>query len=338
MGKKAAHLNKLNLILGFGLAVLLNGCALLPQSGDSTTLPALDTLYDYILLDGTTQKPISVDEMADRLVDSDVVFIGEFHGNHASHLLESQLQNALYQRRPKQILSMEQFERQQQPILDRYLDNEIGEAYLVNEAPAWENYTSSYRPLIEFAKQHFLPVVAANAPTDIVRCIGREGDKYVEKLPGTERNWIADEPFADIPNYEQKYQSWIQEVRHLSANAALKSYQAQIVRDNTMAESILQALRDNPGYQVLHLNGAFHSNGHLGTVAALHRMAPNLKISVISPIHTLMPQHPITSPEDFKQGDFIYLLQSQPNKYVSASYRQKIMKSLFKNADAKPCL
>ncbi|MDG6774384.1 ChaN family lipoprotein [Thiomicrorhabdus sp. ZW0627] len=330
--------NSLNLFMALCLTGLLSACATLPDNSAPKPLAPLNTAYDYDLLDSRTQQPISVTALADLLKDSDVVFIGEFHGNQASHLLESQLQNALYQLNPKQILSMEQFERQQQTILDRYLDDEIGETYLINEAPAWENYAGSYRPLIEFAKQRLLPVVAANAPTDIVRCIGRQGGGYVNKLPKEQRSWIADEPFADIADYKQKYQDWIQQVRHLSTKDAKKSYQAQIVRDNTMAESILKALRDNPGYQVIHTNGAFHSNDHLGTVAALHRMAPDLKISVISPIHTDTPQHPQPAPEDFLQGDYIYLLQAQPAKYVDAAYRNKIMKRIFKQADSKPCL
>ncbi|MDX1347986.1 MAG: ChaN family lipoprotein [Thiomicrorhabdus chilensis] len=325
----------LGLLAMFAL-VNLHGCSLYPQKTE--TLPALQTLYDYVVLDSQSQTPISLEELAKRLKDRDVVFIGEFHGNHASHLLQAQLQALLYKQRPLQILSMEQFERHQQTLLFRYLDDEIGEAYLLNEAPAWDNYTASYRPMVEFAKQHFLPVVAANAPTDIVRCIGRQGQDYVGKLTEDERNWIAQTPFADIPGYLEKYQSWIQEARHLTDDQAQKSYQAQIVRDNTMAESILRALRDHPKHQVIHLNGAFHSAAHLGTVAALQRMAPNLKLSVISPIHTDTPHQPYPTSEDFEEGDFIYLLQSQPIQYVNASYRQKTMKRLFKSADSKPCL
>jgi len=324
----------LGLLAMFAL-VNLHGCSLYPQKTE--TLPALHTLYDSVVLDSQSQTPISLQDLAKRLKDHDVVFIGEFHGNHASHLLQAQLQALLFKQRPLQILSMEQFERHQQTLLFRYLDDEIGEAYLVKEVPAWDNYTASYRPMVEFAKQHFLPVVAANAPTDIVRCIGRQGQDYVGKLTEDERNWIAQTPFADIPGYLEKYQSWIQEARHLTDDQAQKSYQAQIVRDNTMAESILRALRDNPKHQVIHLNGAFHSAAHLGTVGALKALNPNLKISVISPITIDNPLKPTVQSEDFEQGDYLYLLQAQPEQYRNAAYRQKAFSKLFKNADSKVC-
>ncbi len=70
---------------------------------------------------------MSLQTLVESLKDVDVVFIGEFHGNQASHLLEAQLQAKLYQQRPNQVVSLEQFNRDQQAILNRYLDGEIGE-------------------------------------------------------------------------------------------------------------------------------------------------------------------------------------------------------------------
>jgi uncharacterized iron-regulated protein len=317
-------------ILLFSL-LLLSGCNSVRQAS------AVTTLYDYQLMDSSNSAPLSLAALAPKLADRDVIFIGEFHGNHASHLLEAQLQALLYQQRPQQILSMEQFERHQQALLNRYLDGEIGEAYLINEAPAWENYAGSYRPLVEFAKQHLLPVVAANAPGDIVRCIGRHGDAYINRLPSDERGWIAVTPFADIPEYAERFQDWMQTVRHLSEEQAHNSYLAQLTRDNTMAESIANALQAHPGSQLIHINGTFHSQNALGTVAALKRLRPALKIAVITPIHVDSLQTAAVNAEDLAQGDFVYLLQAQPAKYVNADYRKQMLQRAFKQAETKSC-
>ncbi|MBN2866712.1 MAG: ChaN family lipoprotein [Thiotrichales bacterium] len=300
-------------------------------------VPSIQTAYDSILLNSQTQQPITVQQLAADLKDIDVVFLGEFHGNHASHLLQAQLQNLLYQQHPNQVLSMEQFNRDQQPILNRYLDGEIGEAYLINEAPAWDNYTASYRPLVEFAKQHFLPVIAANAPADTVRCIGRQGEGYLEKLTTEEASLIAEQPLEDVAGYRDFFMDFLNGSNHFDEGKANNSYLAQLSRDNTMAESILKAIRANPGAQVIHTNGAFHSNNGLGTVGALKRLDPNLTIKIISPVHVEVSEPMQFSSDAFETGDYIYLLQPQPEKYKSASYRQQAFKRMFDRADAKPC-
>lgn len=327
----------------YGLLLLafsfLGGCSTLSAvpTSQNKVLPGLQTAYDFTLFDSATQKPVPLDELTRRLKEADVVFIGEFHGNHASHLLQAQLQNRLYQQRPEQILSMEQFERHQQNMLDRYLDSAIGEAYLINETPAWENYAGSYRPLVEFAKRRFLPVIAANAPGDIVRCIGRQGRVYPGKLNKTERKQVAAHPFAAIPGYREKFASWFGETRHGDDNRMQNSYLAQLARDNTMAESIVHALQRYPGHQVIHLNGTFHSESGLGTVAALKRMEPQLNIKVISPVQAEDPENPLVASKDFLKGDYIYLLQPQPEKYRNAAYRKKVFQKMFKTADKKTC-
>lgn len=333
--------------LAAALSGVLSGCAQLPHDTPTTGsnapaieapfIPPLTTLYDSVLIDSQTRQPLRIEQLARQLHASDVIFIGEFHGNHASHLLQAQLQAQLYRQKPQQILSMEQFERPQQPILNRYLDDEIGEVYLIDKAPAWQNYAASYRPLVEFAKRHFLPVVAANAPGDLVRCIGREGERYLDKLNAEERHQIAEQPFAAIPGYDEIYQAWSEEMGHADDPRNRNRYLAQLVRDNTMAESILQAIQTHPGHQVIHLNGAFHSNRGLGTVAALKRLAPQLKIHVISPLQVEDSDAPAFSEADLELGDTLYLLQPQPVQYRDAAYRAEKRRAQFTQASQHPC-
>lgn len=331
-------------------SLLLTGCAHFPLQLDQASpartlpdLPALKTLYEYRLIEAQNNKPITLNQLAKQLKDKDVIFIGEFHGNQASHLLEAQLQAALYQQRPKQILSMEQFNRDQQAILNRYLEGSIGEKTLIKDAPTWPNYAGSYRPMIEFAKQQFLPVVAANAPAQTVRCVGRQGTDYLQKLSHAERNLIAKDPFHSTPAYNEKFQQFLADQMgpthstKKSESPPSNRYMAQLLRDNTMAESINRVLQQSPEAQVLHLNGAFHSNNALGTVAALKRLNPSLDIAVISPVRVTDPEKPTYSQVDLTLGDFIYLIQSQPADYVQASKRQAAFKAMFTHAAQKPC-
>ncbi|HHT00255.1 MAG TPA: hypothetical protein ENK73_05295 [Thiomicrospira sp.] len=308
-----------------------------PQANISANQPELNHAYDYILLD-KQQKSTTLKNTIEQLSTADIIFIGEFHGNHASHLLEMQILAALYKQNPNLTLSMEMFNRDQQSILNQYLDGEIGEVYLVNEAPAWNNYVASYRPLVEFAKQNFIPVIAANASADIVRCIGRQGSSYLNKLDSNEKQTIAQQPFAEIPNYKDKYFEFLEKLRTLSEQRKEQSYLAQITRDNTMAESIYQAWLNNPKQQIVHINGSFHSENHLGTVAALQQLNPQLKIKVITPIQIEdVAQWQTEAKDENRQDDFYYLLKPQPEQYVNMAYKQKSRKSLFDKAEQATC-
>ena len=331
-------------ILSLLATSLITGCSNLPShlinsiavAPSSTTRP-LQHAYDYRLIDSQTQHPLTVKQLARLLSKQDVIFIGELHGNHASHLLEMQLMAELHALRPLQNLSMEMFNRDQQPILNRYLDSEIGEAFLINETPTWQNYIGSYRPLIEYAKQNFIPVIAANAPADIVRCIGRQGTDYIDKLSSEERLLIAHAPFTDNSEYRQRYMDFLADARVLAPERKENSYLAQLTRDNTMAESIYQAWLENPQAQILHINGSFHSENYLGTVSALKSLNPKLRIAVISPLRVENPDKPSYSAEDLKKGDVIYLLQSQPEQYIDAAYKRQVRKSQFKQAEQNHC-
>lgn len=316
----------------------LIGCSQLPlthQKDQTKTKPM--TLYDYQLIDSQTEKILSFEQLISQLKNSDVVFIGEFHGHAASHLLQSQIQQALYAENPNQILSMEQFERDVQPVLNQYLYDEIGENKFIDNSRAWNNYAGSYRPLVEFAKQNGLDIIAANAPADIVRCVGREGKNYLTKLDKEEKSWVSKAPFNVQPAYETKFKNLMNKQKSkIDSDKLNNSYQAQLLRDNTMAESIYLAKQHNPSAQIIHLNGSFHSNEYLGTVAELKRLNADLTISVISPV-MLKPADASYSPQDLKLGDVLYLVASLPVEYLNTTERTAAMKKMFEKSAEKAC-
>jgi len=327
-----------------GTVILLGGCQTLPKNSpppsselrylEQPTAP-LKHAYDFHIIESATEHPKNIPQLAQSLKDFDVIFIGEEHSNHASHLFQMQLMtDCTVKTRANSILEM--FNRDQQEKLNRYLDGEVGEIYLVHKTPAWSNYIASYRPLVEYAKQHFTPVIAANAASDIVRCIGREGKEYLNKLTEEERNHIAKEPFIDNAAYRERYMEFLKEARKLSDEGKEKSYLAQLSRDNTMAESIYQTALEYPDAQIIHLNGSFHSDFYLGTVSALKARAPELKTAVIAPITVKDTQRPSYSDEDLTRGQYIYLIPEQPEQYVDRSYRQKNHKAMFAKAN-KQC-
>jgi hypothetical protein len=174
-------------------------------------------------------------------------------------------------------------------LLDQYLAGEIGEEYLIDKARAWRNYRSSYRPLVEFARERRLPVIAANAPKQMVVCVGRSGLEVLDKYPLEQRRHVAQNMDVSDGAYKRKFLGAMSgssaHKSHGSGDSykimqtmSRRSFMAQALRDDTMAESITRHLQQNPGRQVLHLNGNFHSSAFLGTVERLQKRMPALKI------------------------------------------------------------
>lgn len=334
-------MKKLFIAVPLILIASLSGCAAMIHNSDSNTVTRPQTLYESQVINADNGAELDTEALAQRLASTDVVIIGEYHGHQAAHLLQSQIQTALYRQQPQQVLSMEQFNLDNQAAVDAYLNGETGETEMIEDSSAWDNYRGSYRPLIEFARQHGLPVIAANAPAAIVRCVGREGAAYLEKLPRTEREQLPNNPFIDTPAYREKFTAAITG-SHSAADDALgerinNTYKAQLLRDNTMASRILAARAAHPGHQVVHTTGTFHSEEHLGTVALLKQRAPNISVAVISPV--VWPADAKEAPlhNSRHKGDYLYFIQPLPKAFRDEAREQKAMSARFHRPAKKSC-
>ena len=334
------------------IAVLLGLSLIACSALAAAAVPALPDLTSFALMrtDAGAPVAVSVESAADTLKDYDVIFFGEWHDHAGNHLAEMALFRALYARAPNLALSMEMFERDVQPVVDDYVAGRIGEDNFRRRGRAWGNYAESYRPLVEYAKEHGVPVIAANAPANVVRCVGQDGPEFLSHMPADKRGWAAAElHLADGP-YKEKFLRFLEEdgshgqdanrSESQKREAAAKSFASQVTRDDTMAESIFLSLQKDPGRKVLHITGAFHAEGALGTVERLKLRAPNLKIAVVVPVEAEHPDMPTVKADDAKGANLIFLLRGSPNDYVSEAERKKAetrMQANFRTRTEGPC-
>ena len=59
-------------------------------------------------------------------------------------------------------------------------------------------------------------------------------------------------------------------------------YQAQCLKDDTMAESIARLREEDPERQVVHLSGSFHIDYHLGIYPRLMQRRPQDKVVTVA--------------------------------------------------------
>ena len=334
-------MTKLSLAPLIAVAVLISsGCALTQAQGESN-IPAPATLYESVVIDSNSRQPVALEDVADTLSNADIVVVGEYHSHPASHLLQSRLLKHLHNQNPHITLTLEQFNQDHQSDLDDYLAGKTGEAEMIEDANAWDNYRGSYRATVEYARSHNLPVIAANAPAQMVRCVGRIGPDYINALPDKHRQQLPAQPFLDTPAYREKFIEAISG-SHGANDPAISErmdnvYKAQLLRDNTMASRILQARSNQPGHQVLHLTGTFHSEEKLGTVALLQKRAPELSVVVLSPVFWPLDQAAPSLEEHRFKGDFLYLIQPLPPEFRDRERRNSAMKERFKRRSNTTC-
>jgi uncharacterized iron-regulated protein len=342
-------------------AVFATSCALSPQ----ISRPPRDALHkagsDYVLerpfrdfYDGVfvltgdgsaAPRVVTLAQLTSVLLNYDVVFYGEIHSHPGVHLGEMQVFRALYERDPRWVVSLEQFERDTQGVVNDYLADRIGENTLIDQGHAWKNYLTSYRPLLEFAKVHHLPVVAAEAPGWAVSCVGQWGPGILADFTPTERAWVAADLHVTPGPYRDKFLQFLGGspshggggTSPEAAQRAERSFAAQVTRDDTMAESIARALSDHPGYKLLHLTGTFHAEGFLGTVERLKLRNPTLKVAVIDAVQVENPAAPRFAADEVHQGTALELVYPEPDAFVDGEDTSAFMAKMKHERDASRC-
>src|SRR6059058_3064933 len=89
--------------------------------------PSVSTLPKLQLVDGSTGAEVEFRVLIDELRRRDVVVLGEEHDNTAGHIYYAEVIAALHRVRPDLAISMEQFERDTQGVVDDYLSGRINE-------------------------------------------------------------------------------------------------------------------------------------------------------------------------------------------------------------------
>ncbi|HEY8379196.1 MAG TPA: ChaN family lipoprotein [Nannocystis sp.] len=95
-----------------------------------------------------------------------LVFVGEQHETAAIHELQRWVLERMLARHGAVALGMEQFQRDEQAVIDAYLAGSIDAATFEAQAQPWKNYAQFWKPLVELMKAEGRPVLALNVPDE----------------------------------------------------------------------------------------------------------------------------------------------------------------------------
>jgi len=241
------------------------------------------------ITDTSTGEIITPAEMASRLENTGLLFLGENHTNLDFHKVQLRVIRELHEAGREVLIGLEMFPYTQQASLDRWNQNLYSEAGFVELADWYEYWGYNwayYRDIFLFARNNGLRMFAINTPRDVVSAVRKKG---FENLTEEEAAHIPGE-VAPVTDEQRKMYNAFFDVddalhRAMDKKALEGMYRAQTTWDATMGWNALQALQEHGGPDAIMavLIGAGHVTFGLGSE---RQTAPHYdgKISSIIPL------------------------------------------------------
>lgn len=256
--------------------------------------------FDTYKLYNTKGKEISIKKLYKDVESSSTVFLGELHNNPISHWFYFNLIKHTFDKKNKSIqVGAEMFEKDNQIIIDEYFSDVISVKKFEAECRLWPNYSTDYKPTLEFCKKNAIEFTATNIPRRYASAIYNKGESVLKTLNSNATSWIAPSP---IP-----YDSTLivyNNLQALSGHGGINLAKAQAYKDATMAYSIVQTKKKDHIY--FHLNGNKHSESHQAILWYLHQYGDHGKTITI---HTEISQD-LSWEESFSsKADYILVVQ-----------------------------
>ncbi|MDJ0676345.1 MAG: ChaN family lipoprotein [Calothrix sp. MO_167.B42] len=246
-------------------------------------------------------------QMLPELHKAQVVYLGETHDSEIDHQNQLKIIQELHKKNQKIAIAMEMFQAPYQGIVNQYLAGKITEAQLIEKSEynqRWGFPWEYYAPMLRFAKEKGLPVLALNTPSEVTRKVARQG---LSSLTPAERKFIP--PMKEIRTDNQEYRQLAlaafrqhQAGGHGNSASADRFFTAQVLWDETMAMGIAKFVEAKPNYQVVVLAGQGHVVYGYGIPSRVKRRLKGIKQRSV----LLSMPSGMTAKKEKAIADFIY--------------------------------
>ena len=220
----------------------------MPDNAQATVLD-----LPVVKLDQTDPLAQTVEEIS----NARVVLVGETHTRYDHHLIQLEILKQLFQESPELALGVEWFQQPFQKHLDTYVAGDITEKEMLELTEYFERWRYDYRlyrPIIQYAREHNIPIIALNASRELTRALSESGfdDLSAEleaQLPES-YDWSDKEyekrlrsVYESHPDYPGEFEDFLR---------------GQLTWDESMAERAAEYLEANPDRRMLILAGSGH--------------------------------------------------------------------------------
>jgi uncharacterized iron-regulated protein len=211
------------------------------------------------------------------LGEADYVLAGEIHSNPDHHILQARILEAMVAEGKRPAVVFEMISADEIPALDAFLARPGATAEGFGAAVKWTERGwpdfAIYRPIVDVALAHRLPLHAGDLGRETVRRIGREG---VEALPARDAGRLG----LDRPMPEGAEATLTAELKDshcglLPDKAIAPMLTVQRARDGALADALAEA--SGRGHAVL-IAGAGHVRNDYAVPALLRSREPGARI------------------------------------------------------------
>ncbi len=209
---------------------------------------------EVIQLGGAEELP----RIIPKLAANRVVYVGETHDRYSHHLGQLGIIEGLHQRNPSLAIGMEFFQQPFQPALDDYISGVVDEQEMLRRTQWYERWIYDYRlyrPILQYARQNGIPLIALNVPKEIIQRVSKVG---IEGLNEEERSKIPAEIDSSNQAYRERLQGVFKRHAHTKGRDFNRFLQVQLAWDEGMAERVANYLKENPQRQMVVLAGSGH--------------------------------------------------------------------------------
>lgn len=232
----------------------------------------------------------TLEKIFPELFSSQIILIGENHEDYSHHLFQLEVIKELYNYYPQLVIGLEMVQVPFQKYLDEFIEGKIDEKTLLKEIEYYERWRFDYRlyrDIFLFAREKKIKLLALDIKSEIVKKVFKEG---IYKLPEEEKMHL---PELDL--FRPEYRNYLEKVfqSHEFQNNQTNFeyfYQAQILRDENMAERAVEFLKKNPSYKMIILVGRGHLEYGYGIPASLKRRNfHNFKTIILGNVEKIDP-------------------------------------------------
>lgn len=245
-------------------------------------------------------KTTTLSGLMQSLQNERLVYLGETHTAFEDHLLQLEVLKAMHAQGGNLALGVEWFQWPFQEHLDAYLAGEISEAQMLHSTGYYDRWRFDYRlyrPIVEFAREQGIPVIALNASKELTDAISKAD---IERVENELQDQLPDSYDFSDTDYRRRLETFFN--MHPDSERSFEGFmQVQLTWDESMALNVASYLKADPDNRMLVLAGSGHIEYRYGIPQRVTRRT-GLRGKTI-----LLPKQVVT---DRKVADFLLQTES----------------------------
>ncbi len=212
------------------------------------------------------KRTLSFGAFVDRLMEGDIVCVGETHDSELHHQVQLMIVKALFARDERLGVGMEMFQRPYQKVLDRFMGGGITEEVFLEDSEyrkrwgfAWE----LYRPIVEFCRRNHVPLAALNVADEMRGKVRKSG---YDKLAAEDKKQLGQIDF----HVKAHRAYWFDELGKMHGHGEMSKegketfYQIMTIWDEYMADSAARFQKERKLRRMVVLAGSGHIDHRFG--------------------------------------------------------------------------